>query len=249
MPLNCWYMDDSDADQRLPHQQTPNAPASVAAIRALGVVSWRLDADDTENDPKLEAIRAVRGYNYQDVITVSPDRLPGYEAKIKTFFEEHLHDDEEIRYVLDGSGAPLCPTKGFDQNHATRVRPGLYNEEIGSETCHCRSLTVSQAHTGCAQPCLAVGPSVGHSTSRTQPWAVCRARPCDLVTALHAPNPGRCAGYFDVRDKDDRWIRIECRKGDMIVLPEGMYHRFTLDENNYIQVRDRPALRAPLHTR
>eukprot|EP00636_Phaeomonas_parva_P009151 CAMPEP_0118862948 /NCGR_PEP_ID=MMETSP1163-20130328/7994_1 /TAXON_ID=124430 /ORGANISM="Phaeomonas parva, Strain CCMP2877" /LENGTH=226 /DNA_ID=CAMNT_0006796909 /DNA_START=65 /DNA_END=745 /DNA_ORIENTATION=- len=143
--IEAWYYNDDGADQRLPHKYEPNRPVPLEKLTELGVIQWALDADKYEDDAELEAIREERGYSYKDVITVSPEKLPGYEEKIKSFFEEHIHTDEEIRYVLDGTG------------------------------------------------------------------------------------------YFDVRDENDEWIRIFCGKGDMIVLPEGMYHRFTMDEQNYIK--------------
>jgi 1,2-dihydroxy-3-keto-5-methylthiopentene dioxygenase len=43
-------------------------------------------------------------------------------------------------------------------------------------------------------------------------------------------------GYFDVRDRNEKWIRVWLKKGGMIVLPAGIYHRFTLDSDNYIKV-------------
>ncbi|KAA8498557.1 1,2-dihydroxy-3-keto-5-methylthiopentene dioxygenase [Porphyridium purpureum] len=140
--VSAWYMDEEHSvDQRQPHKTDPVQSVDAATLEALGVVHWKLSGN--EDDAELEQIRKDRGYSYKDVITVSPDTLPAYEQKIKMFYEEHLHSDEEIRYLLEGSG------------------------------------------------------------------------------------------YFDVRDKQDRWIRIACPKGTMIILPEGIYHRFTLDHTNY----------------
>lgn len=138
-------MDNRDDDQRLNHQLEPPQFVSLVELEKLGVSYWNFDPATYNTDVNFTRLKQDRGYSYQDQIEVSPKRLENYEAKIKSFYEEHIHTDEEIRYVLDGSG------------------------------------------------------------------------------------------YFDVRDMDDRWIRIEVTKGDMIVLPAGIYHRFTLDTNNYIK--------------
>lgn len=53
----------------------------------------------------VDALAAERGYKNRDEITVSPDKMgDAYEAKVKSFFDEHLHEDEEIRYIRDGRG-------------------------------------------------------------------------------------------------------------------------------------------------
>mmetsp|Transcript_16170 Transcript_16170/g.45056 ORF Transcript_16170/g.45056 Transcript_16170/m.45056 type:complete len:216 (-) Transcript_16170:97-744(-) len=144
--FEAWYMDeDTETDQREPHRQQPNKPCPPETLKEIGVLAWKLDPTNWEDDVKLKAIRKARGYDYHDVVNVAEGKLPEYEKKIQIFYEEHMHTDEEIRYVLGGSG------------------------------------------------------------------------------------------YFDVRGKDDKWIRIAMGPGDMIVLPEGIYHRYTNDTTNYVQ--------------
>eukprot|EP00389_Voromonas_pontica_P002964 GDKH01004393.1.p1 GENE.GDKH01004393.1~~GDKH01004393.1.p1 ORF type:complete len:193 (+),score=48.20 GDKH01004393.1:90-668(+) len=141
--IKAWYMPATVENQREPNQLNPPEAVSVEQLAALGVECWQLSGN--ADDKELAEICEEGGYDYNDVVTCSPDKLPCYEEKLKMFFEEHIHADPEVRYVLDGSG------------------------------------------------------------------------------------------YFDVRDKADRWVRIEVKKGHLITLPAGIYHRFTMDEANFTQ--------------
>jgi 1,2-dihydroxy-3-keto-5-methylthiopentene dioxygenase len=127
---------DAQGDQRLPHDS--GREVSEEYLRKLGITHF--------NYPSVEDVNKVaaqRGYKNRDEITISPTTMGDiYEEKVKSFFHEHLHEDEEIRYILDGSG------------------------------------------------------------------------------------------FFDVRDKNDAWVRIKLDKYDLMIMPAGIYHRFTTDETN-----------------
>lgn len=43
------------------------------------------------------------------------------------------------------------------------------------------------------------------------------------------------AGCFDIRDGKDRWVRIHVTQHDLIIIPAGIYHRFSLDDGGYVQ--------------
>lgn len=123
-------------DQRDDHDS--GRVVDPAYLRELGVVYHQCPSID-----EVDAIATARSYKNRDEITVSPEKMGDiYEEKVKSFFNEHLHEDEEIRYILEGQG------------------------------------------------------------------------------------------FFDVRGKEDDWVRIRLETSDLIILPPGIYHRFTTDKDN-----------------
>lgn len=145
--VRAWFIKDSNDDQRLEQHRDPPQYVEEDYLREHGILYWKIDVDNLSENETLEKIKKERGYNYEDEITVSREELPDFEEKIKGFFKEHLHVDEEIRLCMEGSG------------------------------------------------------------------------------------------YFDFRDRNDCWMRIAFEKGDLLILPAGVHHRFTLDTKNYMKAK------------
>ncbi|KAJ1645365.1 1,2-dihydroxy-3-keto-5-methylthiopentene dioxygenase [Coemansia asiatica] len=141
--MRAYFYDNSEADQRESHDS--GRPVSIEKLSAIGVMYQHLEGSEQERLSQVEKVCEQREYKDRDEIQISPTLLPNYEEKIKTFFTEHIHEDEEIRYIIEGSG------------------------------------------------------------------------------------------FFDVRDAGDEWVRIFVEQGDLLIVPAGIYHRFTLDTNNYIR--------------
>jgi 1,2-dihydroxy-3-keto-5-methylthiopentene dioxygenase len=70
-------------------------------LRAEEIVYEKLPIDAFQ--APLDALKHERGYLHQDQIALSPT-TPGLDAICAKFVDEHVHDDDEVRFILDGEG-------------------------------------------------------------------------------------------------------------------------------------------------
>ena len=53
--------------------------------------------------PEIDRLKAHGGYVTADVIDVSP-ATPGLDAMLNRFNSEHWHDEDEVRFIIEGRG-------------------------------------------------------------------------------------------------------------------------------------------------
>jgi 1,2-dihydroxy-3-keto-5-methylthiopentene dioxygenase len=75
----------------------------TSELERAGVLYERLPVQGEQFQPTLDALKAERGYVEQDIVELDPD-TPNLEALCAKFIDEHLHTDDEVRYVLEGEG-------------------------------------------------------------------------------------------------------------------------------------------------
>lgn len=72
-------------------------------LTAEGVLHQRLSTDPAGYQPTMDRLKQDRGYIEQDIVELRPD-TPNLEAICQKFDDEHLHDEDEVRFVLEGEG-------------------------------------------------------------------------------------------------------------------------------------------------
>ncbi|MFW6050761.1 MAG: 1,2-dihydroxy-3-keto-5-methylthiopentene dioxygenase [Myxococcota bacterium] len=75
----------------------------AAELRSQGVLYDRLPTDPRAYQGSLDDLKAQRGYVEQDEVSLSPE-TPDLDAVCAKFLDEHLHDEDEVRFVLSGEG-------------------------------------------------------------------------------------------------------------------------------------------------
>jgi 1,2-dihydroxy-3-keto-5-methylthiopentene dioxygenase len=64
--------------------------------------------------PEIERLKAHGGYVTADVIDVTP-QTPGLDAMLNRFNSEHWHDEDEVRFIIEGRGIfHIHPSKNGD---------------------------------------------------------------------------------------------------------------------------------------
>jgi len=75
-----------------------------------------------QHQPALDELMARNGYVTQDEVALRPD-TPNLDAVCAKFIDEHLHTEDEVRFVLEGEGVFDIRSRD-DQWMEVKVEPG-----------------------------------------------------------------------------------------------------------------------------
>ena len=76
-------------EKRQPSHELPEGASAAEVLAAYA--------------PEIDRLKAEGGYVTADVIDVSP-ATPGLDAMLNRFNSEHWHDEDEVRFIIEGRG-------------------------------------------------------------------------------------------------------------------------------------------------
>jgi 1,2-dihydroxy-3-keto-5-methylthiopentene dioxygenase len=80
-----------------------NEAIDAAVLETNGIHYRHLGTDPARFQPVLDELKGKRGYGTQDEVSLSA-QTPNLGVIMAKFDGEHVHDDDEVRFVLEGEG-------------------------------------------------------------------------------------------------------------------------------------------------
>ena len=133
---------------------TPESPIDARELAKVGVLHERMAVDPVAYQPSLDALKGERGYVEQDIVELSPT-TPELDTICAKFSAEHLHTDDEVRYVLEGEGI-FDIRSADDRWMRVQVEPGdvlvvprgRYHRFFLTDACRIRCVRLFQDPAG-----------------------------------------------------------------------------------------------------
>ena len=73
---------------------------------------------------EIDALKARGGYVTADVIDVKPD-TPNLDMMLAKFSREHWHDEDEVRFIIEGRGPVPRPSGAAGRSSRSKSRPAI----------------------------------------------------------------------------------------------------------------------------
>ncbi|MBI1260777.1 MAG: cupin [Rhizobiales bacterium] len=157
---------DDDATTILFETQNPEAVATMLEEINVKFERWLAGCDLADDAGPDEVLAAYRedvdrlmqegGYQSVDVVRVKPDH-PDRVAMRQKFLAEHTHDDDEIRFFVEGAGAFYLRTGGrvyqviCERNDMLHVPAGIthwFDTGVEPHFCAIRIFTTPDGWVG-----------------------------------------------------------------------------------------------------
>jgi 1,2-dihydroxy-3-keto-5-methylthiopentene dioxygenase len=129
-------------------------PCTVDDLARAGVFYRHISTEPDKYEPALKELCATGGYTARDEVGLSKE-TPNLEGLLGKFKDEHLHDEDEVRFVLAGAG--IFDIRSADDRwmrvtveagDVLVVPRGKYHRFFLTDTCQIRCVRLFQDPTG-----------------------------------------------------------------------------------------------------
>jgi 1,2-dihydroxy-3-keto-5-methylthiopentene dioxygenase len=76
---------------------------TAEALAEHGVYSATIPSSPEAYRAPIDSVKTERGYITEDIVELRP-QTPNLDAICAKFVDEHFHDEDEVRFVLEGRG-------------------------------------------------------------------------------------------------------------------------------------------------